>query len=222
MNTNIILCTAAQMPLHMTLATLGAVFLFFIFPLIVLKWEKIARFLGNLIALPSKAIQAFRKISFPKFYWIPAIGISAFILLFVILSSGCESKQDIKENIDSLRSQRTSLETEIQTLSSQESTKQTEIASLNEKLKDLHIYDSGKTPQYILKIHLKQTHVSLSIKKYINDQMNAIDFELPVDKDFYNSVSVGTNIVDNFRVGSFVLYGSMGSWDMTVSGKEIR
>lgn len=52
--------------------------------------------------------------------------------------------------------------------------------------------------------------------------MNAIDFEIPVDKDFYNSVSIGTDIVDEFRTGSFVLKGSFGSWEMSVKGKEIR
>jgi hypothetical protein len=73
-----------------------------------------------------------------------------------------------------------------------------------------------------LKIRLKQANFSLSIKKHIKNAVNAIDFEIPVDKDFYDSVSEGTEIVDKFRFGSFVLYGSFGDWEMTVKGKEIR
>ena len=52
--------------------------------------------------------------------------------------------------------------------------------------------------------------------------MNAIEFEIPVDKDFYNSINVGDEIVDNFRAGSFIINGSFGSWNMKVKGKEIR
>jgi len=84
------------------------------------------------------------------------------------------------------------------------------------------MYENGKTPQYFLKIKLKQSHFSLSIKKHIKDNMNTIEFEIPVDKDFYHSVSVGTQIVDEFRSGSFLLYGSIGDWKMTIEDKEIR
>ncbi|MEI7510345.1 MAG: hypothetical protein WCJ62_12885 [Flavobacterium sp.] len=147
--------------------------------------------------------------------------IALYAMLAVVLSS-CESKQDIQSDIDILKNQRASLQTEVQNLSSSKSSKQNEIASLNEKLKELNIYNSGKKPKYILKIHLKQSHFSLSISKHVKDAMNAIDFELPVDKDFYNSVSVGTKIVDNFRTGSFILYGSIGDWDMSIKGKEVR
>lgn len=80
----------------------------------------------------------------------------------------------------------------------------------------------GRTPKYILKLHLKQSHFSLSIKKHIADAVNAIDFEMPVDKEFYDSVKVGSEIVDEFRAGSFFLKGSFGDWEMTVKDKEIR
>ncbi len=86
----------------------------------------------------------------------------------------------------------------------------------------LQLLNAAKKPKYILKIRLKQANFSLSIKKHIKNAVNAVDFELPVDKDFYDSVSEGTEIVDKFRFGSFVLYGSFGDWEMTVRDKEIR
>ncbi len=86
----------------------------------------------------------------------------------------------------------------------------------------IQLLNAAKKPKYILKIRLKQANFSLSIKKHIKNAINAIEFELPVDKDFYDSVSEGTEIVDNFRFGSFILYGSFGDWEMTVRGKEIR
>jgi cell division protein FtsB len=153
------------------------------------------------------------------------ISVKATIALFAILGlslTSCETKQDVKTDIDQLRNERSRLSAEIESLDISERAKKSEISDLEEKLKVLNIYKSGKTPKYILKMHLKQSHFSLSIRKHIKDAMNAIDFEIPVDKDFYNSVSVGTEIVDNFRTGSFLLYGSFGDWEMTVDGKEIR
>jgi hypothetical protein len=97
-----------------------------------------------------------------------------------------------------------------------------ENALLVEQLNALKAGNSSKSPKYILKLRLKQSHFSLSIKKHIKDAVNAIDFELPVDKEFYDSVSEGTEIIDKFRFGSFVLGGSFGDWEMTVNGKEVR
>ena len=51
--------------------------------------------------------------------------------------------------------------------------------------------------------------------------MNAIEFELPVDREFYHSVSQNQSIVDEFRHGSMILRGSFGSWKMTVINKRI-
>ena len=97
-----------------------------------------------------------------------------------------------------------------------------ENALLVEQLNALKAGNLGKSPKYILKLRLKQAHFSLSIKKHIKDAVNAIDFEIPVDKEFYDSVSEGTEIIDKFRFGSFVLGGSFGDWEMTVKGKEVR
>ncbi len=99
---------------------------------------------------------------------------------------------------------------------------QKENLELKAQLQQLNAGQSAKKVRYILKIRLKQANFSLSIKKHIKNAVNAIDFELPVDKDFYDSVSKGTEIVDKFRFGSFVLYGSFGDWEMTVKDKEIR
>ena len=97
-----------------------------------------------------------------------------------------------------------------------------ENALLVEQLNALKAGGSSKAPKYILKLRLKQAHFSLSIRKHIKDAVNAIDFEMPVDKEFYDSVSEGTEIIDKFRFGSFVLGGSFGDWEMTVKGKEVR
>lgn len=156
-----------------------------------------------------------------KFKFTTKTAIALYAMLVVVLSS-CESQQDVQSDIVRLKNERTTIQQEVQNLSNLKSNKQKEIALLDKKLKELRIYNSGRTPQYILKFRLKQSRVSLDIGEHIKDAMNAIEFELPVDKDFYNSVSVGTNITDEFRIGSFILNGSFSSWDMTVKDKVVR
>jgi seryl-tRNA synthetase len=156
-----------------------------------------------------------------KFKFTTKTAVALYAMLAVVFSS-CESQQDVQSDIERLKNERTTIQQEVQNLSGLKNSKQKEIALLNEKLKELNIYASGKTPHYILKIRLKQSRVSLDIGTHIKDGMNAIEFELPVDKDFYNSVSVGTKITDEFRAGSFILNGSFSSWDMTVKGKIVR
>lgn len=156
-----------------------------------------------------------------KFKFTTKTTIALYAMLAVVFSS-CESQQDIQNDIERLKNERTTIQQDVQNLSNLKSHKQKEIALLDEKLKELKIYNSGRTPHYILKIRLKQSRISLNIKKHIKDGINVIEFELPVDKDFYNSVSVGTKITDKFRTGSFILNGSFSSWDMTVKSKVVR
>lgn len=97
-----------------------------------------------------------------------------------------------------------------------------ENAALAAQVTALKEGSNAKGPKYMLKLRLKQSHLSLSIKKHIKDAVNAIEFELPVDKEFYDSVSEGTEIIDKFRFGSMVLYGSLGDWEMTVKEKYLK
>lgn len=97
-----------------------------------------------------------------------------------------------------------------------------ENVALVAQVKALKEGTNAKSLKYMLKLRLKQSHLSLSIKKHIKDAVNAIEFELPVDKEFYDSVSEGTEIIDKFRFGSMILYGTLGDWEMTVKEKYVK
>lgn len=144
------------------------------------------------------------------------------LFALVILTFSCESKADIKENIETLRNERTSLEKKNSDLQDSKDYKESQILTLNEQIKELNIIKSGRTPKYVLGIKLKQSHFSLDIEEHIKDEVNAIEIEIPVDKEYYNSLSVGSEIVDEFRVGSFIFNGSLGDWEMTVEHKYIK
>lgn len=144
------------------------------------------------------------------------------LLLLMLVAISCETQEEIQSEISTLKNERIQLRLEVQSLESEATSKRKDISSLYEKLKELHLVENGNTPKYILKLHLKQSHFSLDISDHIKDSMNAIDFEIPVDKEFYHHVKVGDKIVEEFRSGSFVLNGKLGEWDMSVQGKEIR
>lgn len=145
-----------------------------------------------------------------------------FLIFVSFLFISCETKQDIADDITRLKNKRYNIQQEINTLNNSNIQVKNEAFKLNEKLKELKIYDSVKTPRYVLKIRLKQNRFSLDIGEHMKDAMNAIEFELPVDEEFYNDVSIGTTITDQFRAGSFLLKGSFSSWNMTVTDKNIR
>ena len=102
----------------------------------------------------------------------------------------------------------------------------TQIAELEEQKNSLEsdvirAKENQGTAKYIITFSIKQTHVTLSISEHIKDAMNECTIEIPVDKEYYDSVSVGDVISEEFRAGSLIIHGSFGNWKVTVVNKEI-
>lgn len=76
--------------------------------------------------------------------------------------------------------------------------------------------------RYIVTFELAQSHFTLSIRQHIADSMNTVKFDVPVDKEYYDSVKVGTVVNNDFRTGSLLLKGSFGNWKVTVVNKEVK
>lgn len=94
-----------------------------------------------------------------------------------------------------------------------------EKSDLESSIEEIRI--NNGTAKYVVTFHIKQTHFTLDIGEHIKDSMNDIEFDVMVDKEYYDSVSIGTVINDDFRVGSFVIHGSFGNWKVTVSDKQV-
>lgn len=129
------------------------------------------------------------------------------IAMIAITLSGC-SKTETVTNEDVAK-----LESEISQL-------EAERDRLNEEILDAKI-DNGLA-KYVITFNIKQTHFTLDIGEHLKDAMNDISIEIPVDKEYYDSVEVGDTIDDSFRVGSFIWKGSFGNWKVTVESKDIR
>ena len=79
--------------------------------------------------------------------------------------------------------------------------------------------EPGET-KYFLTLNVAQSHFALSLSQHMKDAMNSVDIEIMVDKDYYDSLEIGDSVNDDFRWGSFISSGSIGSWDITVSNKR--
>ena len=129
------------------------------------------------------------------------------IAIIAITLSGC-SKTKTVTNEDNAK-----LESEIAQLEAERDRLDEE--TLNTKI------DNGLA-KYVITFNIKQSHFSLDLGEHLKDAMNDISIEIPVDKEYYDSVEVGDTIDDSFRVGSFIWKGTFGNWKVTVESKDIR
>ena len=117
------------------------------------------------------------------------------------------------DNREYLQSEIDALNAEIKQLESQRD-------SLKNEIVDIKV-ENG-TAKYVVTFNIKQIHFTLDIGQHIKDEMNDISIQIPVDKEYYDSVKVGDTIADDFRMGSLIMKGSFGNWDVTVEDKEIQ
>jgi uncharacterized protein YcfL len=138
------------------------------------------------------------------------------VIVFILIAltlTGCSQSEANKALIVEQEKQLADLKSNIKDLKQQKS--DLEKIVIQEKV------DKG-TAKYVVTINIKQSHFALDIKNKIKDEMNDIDIEIPVDKEYYDSVDVGTVINDEFRLGSLIMSNSIGNWNITVTNKEIR
>ena len=125
----------------------------------------------------------------------------------ILMLAGCgDNREDLNAEIDGLKA-------EISELENQRDSLKSEIADIK--------VDNG-TAKYIVTFNIKQSHFTLDLSEHMKDEMNDISIQIPVDKEYYDSIKVGDTIADDFRMGSLVMKGSFGSWDITVEDKEIQ
>lgn len=125
------------------------------------------------------------------------------LLVSIIYLAGCSYK-----NTDSLMLKKEIAELEAYKI------------SLEEEIKNLK--EENNVHSYIIELTVSQSHFTFDIGTHIKDAINELTFEIPVSKEFYDSVEEGDILKDDFRMASLVLKGSFGSWEVEVTDKDIR
>ena len=144
------------------------------------------------------------------------------VAVFSILLVSCDNREALKSEIAELEATKANLERDCNNASIDLSDMTNQIGVLEDDIRTLGIYKRGGSPKYIIRFELKQTHYTLDIGEHIKDSMNSIKFNLPVDKEFYDSINIGEEVVDDFRMGSFVINGSLGNWKMIAREKFVE
>lgn len=135
------------------------------------------------------------------------------LLCILLLFTGCATEaEQLDANIQELQEQKNILMSEVNTLKAEKNKLQQEIVDTK--------VENG-TAKYVLTINIKQTHITLDLKQHLKDAMNDILIQIPVDKEYFDSVKVGDVLDDSFRVGSLIFKGSWGSWKVTIQDKTI-
>jgi len=106
--------------------------------------------------------------------------------------------------------ERSQLEAEIETL-------QSEVDAL-QKIRDELIQKDDII--YILELEISQSHFTLDLEEHLKDSMNKITIPIQVSEEYYYSIEEGDTLSNEFRVGSFIFKGSVGSWDIKVVNKQ--
>lgn len=131
------------------------------------------------------------------------------LLLFFMFLPGCGNSD--------LELQKNRLQTEIDTLTEEINRYQLEIDTLKEIRNGLIESDDIV---YLIELEISQSHFTLDIGEHLKDSMNKITIPIQVSEEYFYSVQVGDVLSDEFRIGSFVMKGSIGSWNIKVIDKQ--
>ena len=147
------------------------------------------------------------------------------IIVFFVVSfmfAGCYTEN----HRDNLKNACKQLQTEYNSLVSKRNRLIEQITSLTTSVDELqskhNALSKGRQPRYIVKFEIKQGTFTLDPFEHIKNSMNAIEVEIPVDKDYYNRLSVGQDLTDAFKFGSLVMDGDFSSLHMRVKSKRIE
>ena len=140
------------------------------------------------------------------------IVILALLLSVCFCFTGCKEEL-IKLEISALEETMSELKSEVAELTAERD-------ALKDEIVDIKV-ENG-TAKYIVTFNISQSHFTLDLSQHFKDAMNDITIQIPVDKEYYDSVEVGDTINDDFRMGSLIFAGSFGNWDIKVKDKCIQ
>lgn len=73
----------------------------------------------------------------------------------------------------------------------------------------------------VVTFKIKQSTFTLSISEHLKNEANKQFLQIPVDCDFYKTLSVCQELHNEFKVGSFIFNGDFSRLKNTVENKQI-
>lgn len=148
------------------------------------------------------------------------------LLIITILLFSCSREQrEIQKNIERLETKERDLTSRMFLLKNDVEQLLHRRETLTREVSVLEQVKSGKRMVYVLSLKLRQERTGLDvfdIEGHIKDKMNESFMDMPVDKNFYETVSVNQVISKEFRYGSLLIGGSASNMVVTVVNKYVK
>lgn len=146
------------------------------------------------------------------------------IILTVITFTACDEarmkeRADLKVEISNLIYERNNLTKSVLNLRETKTGLTKEVSELRTEKSALN---SGYEPVYLLTLEIKQSTFTLNLAEHAKNAMNAITLQIPVSYTFYNKISIGQNISEEFKYGSLILNGDFSKLKVKVKDKEVK
>lgn len=146
------------------------------------------------------------------------------ILLTVIAFTSCDEirmqeRADLKDEINNLRYEKNNLSKSVENLRETNTILMNEVSNLRT---EKSAFSSEYEPVYLLTLEIKQSTFTLDLAEHAKNAINAITLQIPVSYTFYNKVSIGQNISEEFKYGSLILNGDFSKLKVKVKNKEIK
>lgn len=145
-----------------------------------------------------------------------------FMAMCLVMASCAITDEEYQEK----KAEYNRLTEQCQSLSNRKSGLNSTISQLEAEIRDLrtekNILQNGRTPKYIVKFQIKQGTFTLDPWEHIKNSMNAIEIEIPVDREYYHALSLNQDLTDAFKWGSLIMDGDFSNLHMRVVGKRIE
>ena len=147
--------------------------------------------------------------------------VTAFNDSLFLLNKNIMENMESRERNDRLMKERKQLEVEVNgNRNINEQLKRQHKALVEQINKDKFALAASNTI-YIVKIKIHQTTYTLDLEEHIKNKINDIEFEIPVDKAYYDKCSIGQKVSDpGLKIGSLLVDGDFSKLKVKITGKR--
>ncbi len=140
--------------------------------------------------------------------------------LFLVNKNIMENMESAERN-NRLMNERKRIESDINSNKNINNRLKEQAAALNNQInRNKFALDVSKNI-YIVKIKIHQTTYTLDLEEHIKNKINDIEFEIPVDKEYYDRCSIGQKVSDpGLKIGSLLVNGDFSKLKIKIIGKR--
>ena len=132
-----------------------------------------------------------------------------------------QSNQESRERNDRLIAERKSIENDIRNKTNLKNSLQNKNDNLTHQVNANNFALSCRNTIYIVKIKIHQTTYTLDIEEHIKNHLNDVEFEIPVDKGYYDNCHIGQDVTNaGLKLGSFLRDGDFSKLKIRITNKR--